>query len=216
MTKVKSICLVCRGKKEVIDKVTKLYRPCVACNNTGWIYVNQLGNTAGMPTTHTSVAQSLIINKPRNYPQFTVVINAIIEYQKVYLKSLDIKDLRPMRLKDIEQMTGVDVSSICNCTKDVDIDGVPVKSLFTTEIAGLSNRVVKAILQDVIDKENKKNPYTDQQLTYQMKFQHNIELARRTVTKYRVELGIPARPKRIRNSSPGIEMNHTIIDDPMI
>jgi len=126
-------------------------------------------------------------------------MNAILEYQKEYFEEGDIKSLRPMILKDIAEKTGLDISTISRVANSKYIQthfGIfSLKSFFseamqTTEGEDVSSRELKAILQELVDEEDKKKPLTDDKLSELLE-EKGYKIARRTVAKYREQLGIP-------------------------
>jgi RNA polymerase sigma-54 factor len=54
----------------------------------------------------------------------------------------------------------------------------------------ISNKEIKYIIREIIDNEDKQNPLNDDSLTENLN-QKGYEIARRTVAKYREQLGIP-------------------------
>ena len=133
--------------------------------------------------------------------QQTLLVNmqAIAEYQKEYFLSGDEARLRPMILKDVSELSGMDVSTISRVSNSKYVQ-TPygtflLKSFFSESIANdegeeVSTRIVKNHLQDAIDAEDKSKPLTDQKLVEILK-QKGFTLARRTVAKYREQLNIP-------------------------
>ncbi len=126
-------------------------------------------------------------------------MNAILQFQEAYFKEGDIKELKPMILKDIADVTGLDISTISRVANSKYIQthfGIySLKSFFseamqTTDGEDISSRELKAIMQEIIDKEDKKKPYTDDKLSELLK-EKGYKIARRTVAKYREQLGIP-------------------------
>lgn len=130
---------------------------------------------------------------------------AIIAWQKAFFLTGDISDLRPMVLRDISAITGLDMSTISRVSNSKSVQtpyGVyPVKFFFGEGIVGesgeeISTKAIKMELQKLIDGENKKAPLTDEDLANALG-QIGYPLARRTVAKYREELRIPiARLRR--------------------
>ena len=126
-------------------------------------------------------------------------MNAILEYQKEFFISGDESKLRPMILKDIAALTGLDISTVSRVANSkyiqTEYGTFRLKYFFsealTTESGEeVSTREVKKILQDLIDKENKKKPISDDELT-QLLTDKGFHIARRTVAKYREQLHIP-------------------------
>ncbi len=126
-------------------------------------------------------------------------MNAILEYQKEYFEEGDIKSLKPMILKDIAEKTGLDISTISRVANSKYIQthfGIfSLKSFFseamqTTDGEDVSSKELKSILQELVDEEDKKKPLTDDKLSEHLE-KKGYKIARRTVAKYREQLGIP-------------------------
>lgn len=126
-------------------------------------------------------------------------MSAILEYQYSYFESGDEVDLKPMVLKDIAEKTGFDISTISRVVNSKYIEthfGVfPLKYFFSEGMENkdgeeVSTRELKKVLQECIDAEDKKKPLTDEQLVTEMS-KHGYKVARRTIAKYRGQLGIP-------------------------
>lgn len=132
------------------------------------------------------------------------VMEAIAQLQHDFFQEGDITKLKPMILKNIADMVGVDISTVsritCNKYVQTHFGNVLLKSLFTEGIANhkgevVSNKVIQKTIQEVIQSEDKKCPYSDQQLV-KVLAKRGFEIARRTVTKYREQLHIPAAQMR--------------------
>ncbi|UKN00839.1 RNA polymerase factor sigma-54 [Paracrocinitomix mangrovi] len=126
-------------------------------------------------------------------------MKAILEYQKEYFLTGDETNLKPMILKDIADIVGMDISTISRVANSKFIQtpyGIMSlkyffsESLSTTDGEEVSTREVKKILEDAIEGEDKKKPLTDQKLTDLLK-EKGYNIARRTVAKYREQLNIP-------------------------
>jgi RNA polymerase sigma-54 factor len=109
-----------------------------------------------------------------------------------------------MILKNIADETGVDISTVsritCNKYIQTPFGTLLLKDLFTeglsnSEGALISNKVIQSTIEEVIESEEKSNPYTDQQLV-QVLAQRGIKVARRTIAKYREMLQIPVAQVR--------------------
>ncbi len=127
-----------------------------------------------------------------------LTMNAILEFQKEYFKNGDEREMRPMILKDISTMTNLDISTISRVANSKYIQthfGIfPLKYFFSEAMKTLdgkevSTREIKMILQECIDNENKTKPYTDEKLAEILR-DKGYNIARRTVAKYREQLGI--------------------------
>jgi RNA polymerase sigma-54 factor len=126
-------------------------------------------------------------------------ITAIVKFQKDYFITGDEKSLRPMILKDIADITGFDISTISRVVKSKYADTsngiIYLKDLFSDSLTNddgeeVSTKEIKMHLQEVISKENKRKPLTDDALVIILKEQ-GYNIARRTIAKYREQLNIP-------------------------
>ena len=134
-----------------------------------------------------------------------LTMNAILEYQQEYFIEGDETKLKPMILKDVAEMTGLDISTISRVANSKFIQthfGIYSLKFFFSE--GLqtdsgeevSTREIKRILLDCIENEQKRKPLTDERLT-EIFQEKGYQIARRTVAKYREQLNIPvARLRR--------------------
>jgi RNA polymerase sigma-54 factor len=134
-----------------------------------------------------------------------LTMNAILEYQQEYFIDGDETKLKPMILKDVAEMTGLDISTISRVANSKFIQthfGIfPLKFFFSEGLQTdsgeeVSTREIKRILQDCIENEQKRRPLTDERLTEILQ-EKGYLIARRTVAKYREQLNIPvARLRR--------------------
>ena len=123
----------------------------------------------------------------------------IMQYQYDFFLTGDEKRLRPMILKDIAEITGLDISTISRVANSkyvqTEFGTKRLKDFFseslqTTSGEEVSTREVKKILTEIISMEDKRKPYSDEKLK-NMLLQKGYNIARRTVAKYREQLGIP-------------------------
>ncbi len=126
-------------------------------------------------------------------------MQAILDFQHDYFLDGDDAKLKPMVLKDIAEKTGFDISTISRVVNSKYIEthfGIfPLKYFFSegmenSEGDEVSTRELKKALKDCVDAENKKKPLTDEQLVSEME-KRGYKVARRTIAKYRGQLGIP-------------------------
>ncbi len=132
-------------------------------------------------------------------------MQAIIDLQRPFFLEGDESLLRPMILKDVAERTGLDISTISRVSNSKYVQtnyGIyPLKFFFndgytTEEGEEMSVREIRKILKECIDNEDKKKPYTDDELTEMLK-EKGYPIARRTVAKYRQQMNIPvARLRR--------------------
>lgn len=133
-----------------------------------------------------------------------VTMKEIIEFQKEFFQEGDETKLRPMILKDIADATGLDISTISRVSNSKYIQthfGIyPLKYFFSEGMQTdtgeeVSTREIKSILRECVENEDKRNPVTDEKLAAILK-EKSYVVARRTVAKYREQLGIPVARMR--------------------
>ena len=126
-------------------------------------------------------------------------MQAIVNYQKEFFLSGDETKLKPMILKDIADLVHMDISTISRVANSKHIQtpyGTYLlkyffsESLSTDDGEEVSSREVKQILKDAIGAEQKRKPLTDEKLM-ELLNEKGYNIARRTVAKYREQLGIP-------------------------
>jgi RNA polymerase sigma-54 factor len=126
-------------------------------------------------------------------------MNAIIQYQYDFFLTGDESKLKPMILKDIANMIGMDISTVSRVANSKAVQAefgiYPLKYFFsegiTTESGeDASSREVKHILKEFIEGEDKRSPLSDDKLE-KMLNDRGYNIARRTVAKYREQLNIP-------------------------
>lgn len=126
-------------------------------------------------------------------------MQAIIDWQKDFFRDGDEADLHPMILKNIADKTHLDISTISRVSNvkyaQTNWGTFPLRFFFSdsyTTDGGeeLSTRKIKLALKDIIDNENKSKPMSDDALTREMA-KHGYPIARRTIAKYREQMGIP-------------------------
>ena len=126
------------------------------------------------------------------------VMRAIIKYQPEWFSG-DMNHLRPLKLQDIAEEIGMDISTISRSTRGKFVDtpyGVFELKYYFTDALDLGDGrvlgtfVIKRALQNIINSENKKSPFNDDTLVEKLK-DRGYKLARRTVAKYRDQLGVP-------------------------
>jgi len=128
-----------------------------------------------------------------------ITMNSIMNYQKEYFLTGDERNLRPMILKDIADEINMDVSTVSRVANSKYVDtpyGTKlIKAYFSESMKNeqgedVSTKEIKKILETVIREEEKKKPLTDDKLAAILK-EKGYPIARRTVAKYREQLGIP-------------------------
>ena len=129
----------------------------------------------------------------------TLTMKTIIQLQHRFFEEGDEALLRPMILKDVAERTGLDLSTVSRVSNSKYVQtrwGIfPLKYFFsdgyvTENGEELSTREIKAALRELVDAENKRKPMSDDALSEALK-EKGYPIARRTVAKYREQLGIP-------------------------
>lgn len=128
-----------------------------------------------------------------------ITMKAIMDYQREYFLEGDETKIKPMILKDIAEIVGLDISTISRVANSKYVQ-TPfgtflLKTFFSESMQKksgetVSTREIKKILSDFIENEDKSKPLTDEQLTNVLK-DKGYNIARRTVAKYREQLNIP-------------------------
>ncbi|WP_288275540.1 RNA polymerase factor sigma-54 [uncultured Prevotella sp.] len=144
-------------------------------------------------------AQSFIDAVQVRRRTLTLTMKAIIQLQHRFFEEGDEALLRPMILKDVAERTGLDLSTVSRVSNSKYVQtrwGIfPLKYFFsdgyvTESGEELSTREIKATLRELIDAEDKRKPMSDDALSEALK-EKGYPIARRTVAKYREQLGIP-------------------------
>lgn len=131
-------------------------------------------------------------------------MNCIIRLQSDFFKTGNEQLLRPMKLMDIAESINLDISTISRVTNSKYIE-TPYGTFLLKEFFSdayskddgtiVSNKVVKSHLKELVESEDKKSPFSDEELSEKMG-QKGYHIARRTVSKYREQLAIPTAKLR--------------------
>lgn len=133
-----------------------------------------------------------------------VTMNAIMHYQEEYFLDGDETKLKPMILKDIADIVGLDISTVSRVANSKYVEtpyGTKlIKEFFSEAMKNdqgedVSTLEIKKILQNIIEEEDKKKPLPDDQLAELLK-EKGYPIARRTIAKYREQLDIPVARMR--------------------
>ncbi len=144
-------------------------------------------------------AQSFIEAIKMRRHTLTITMRAIIQWQHRFFEDGDESSLRPMILKDIAEKTGLDISTVSRVSNSKYAQTrwgtFPLRYFFsdgykTADGEELSTRKIKAALRDIIDNEDKHKPLSDDALM-KLLGEKGFPIARRTVSKYREQMGIP-------------------------
>ena len=131
------------------------------------------------------------------------VINAVVDEQRDYF-DYGPEALKPLPMKTISDRLGIHVATVSRAVSEKYImtprGVVPLRGFFSGGLAtdsgeDVSSNSVKASIQELIDGEDKAKPFSDEAIVKQLK-ERGIEIARRTVAKYRDQLGLPTARMR--------------------
>lgn len=137
----------------------------------------------------------------------TKVITKIVEKQtECFLKGMQY--LVPMTMKEIASELAIHESTVSRAVREkyiqTPLGTFPLKSFFTSTIQTVasaestSSTHVKNEISHLIEQENKEKPLSDQDIVELLKENKGIVVSRRTIAKYREQLGIPSSSKRKR------------------
>lgn len=144
-------------------------------------------------------AQGFIDAIRKREATMTRTMQVIIDLQTEYFLSGDEGKLRPMILKDVAERTGYDISTISRATSgkyaETDFGIIELRRLFTDGVMGadgveVSVREIHRIIREAVDGEDHNEPLTDDSIS-EILGSRGYNVARRTVAKYREQLGIP-------------------------
>ncbi|PLT32170.1 RNA polymerase factor sigma-54 [Bacillus sp. V5-8f] len=134
------------------------------------------------------------------------VMGKIVEKQPdCFYKGLSF--LKPMTMKEISEELGIHESTVSRAVKDKYVQApfgtVEMKAFFTSTVQStadddISARMAKRAIEETVQAENKLKPLSDQEISNQLKAKKGIVVSRRTVAKYRDQLGIQPSSKRKR------------------
>ena len=156
--------------------------------------------------TKVESAQRFINAVKMRHRTLSMTMSAIIHWQHRFFEDGDESSLRPMRLKDISDKTGLSISTISRVSNSkyaLTKWGIfPLRHFFSDSYVNdggeeMSTREIKMALKDIIDNEDKSNPLSDEALC-RLLSEKGYPIARRTVSKYREMMGIPV--KRFRKN----------------
>ena len=132
------------------------------------------------------------------------VMLAIVEVQHDFFVSGNPLDKRPLKQKDIAKSTGFDPTTISRIVKSkyvqTDFGVIGLDKCFTEGYVNddgeqVAVEVIKELIREIVEKEDLRNPLTDEQIADNLNEQ-GYSVARRTVVNYRKDLGIAPRHKR--------------------
>ncbi|MDR1492718.1 MAG: RNA polymerase factor sigma-54 [Planctomycetaceae bacterium] len=149
-------------------------------------------------------AQWLIDSIQQRRATLTRVSQAIVDHQTEFLK-YGAAAIKPLKMQQIADKVGVHVTTVSRAVDDKWIQtpqGIfPLKRFFSSSVAAsddeenMSQDAVRVKLQEIIDREDKSKPLNDEELTKALQ-EEGVNVARRTIVKYRKLMGIPNSRER--------------------
>ncbi len=129
------------------------------------------------------------------------VMTAIVNIQKEYFLTEDVYKLKPMMIKNVAELTGLDLSVISRATANKFVatpwGNFPLRFFFSDSIgeqaddgSAATNRKIEAEIALLVEQEDKRHPLSDQKIMEEMATR-GYDVSRRTVAKYRDRQGIP-------------------------
>lgn len=131
------------------------------------------------------------------------IAQAIIDHQQAFLER-GVSAIEPLRMEDIANQVGVHVATVSRTVDEKWIETpqgiLPLRRFFTggtrdADGEAISWDVVRVKLQEIVERENKKHPLSDDDLRLELEKQ-GVSVSRRTITKYREEMKIPSSRQR--------------------
>ena len=132
------------------------------------------------------------------------VTESILKFQRDFFDK-GTKYLKPLVLKDVSEDIEVHESTVSRATNGKYVQTprglFELKYFFSSGVQkdgeGISSTSIKSTIKDIVDNEDRKKPLSDQKIADKLK-EKDIEISRRTVAKYRDEIGIPSSSIRRR------------------
>lgn len=134
----------------------------------------------------------------------TKIMEVVIRHQRLFLNK-GVQFLKPLTLKDVATEIDMHESTVSRATSNKIIETpagtFQLRYLFSTKLSSStgnnqSQTTVKALIRELVQKENKYKPLSDQKIVEKLKQKYDVEISRRTVAKYRFELQIFSSTKR--------------------
>ncbi len=150
-----------------------------------------------------NAAQWLIESIQQRRNTLARVAQAVVDYQIRFLEDGP-EAIEPLKMQQIADQVGVHVTTVSRAVDDkwlqtprgiLSLRRFFVGGTQTAEGEEIAWDAIRIKLQEVIDAENKKKPFSDDQLVEELS-KHGLQVARRTITKYRQKMGIPSSRQR--------------------
>lgn len=168
-------------------------------------YLEVMKHRAGVPKEELDFirqriqsAQNLIMAIEQRRKTLAKIIEGILEYQNEFFEKGD-RFLKPMTMTEFAHQLGVNPSTISRALANKYLEsprGIhKLKYFFTAAVGHIDKRVIYNKIKDIVDNEDKTAPLSDTQIAKKLS-RDGIIISRRTVSKYRDTLSIPAHQFR--------------------
>ncbi len=171
-------------------------------------YYNEIANNIADKQFFISAykeAQEVISNLTKRSQTLLNIAQTIVEYQVDYLN--EVGALNPLDLQTLSNITGLHISTISRAIKNkllaTSHGVIELKQLLSHSVSkesDESSHFIQEKIQAIIAQENTSNPLSDQDIVTLLHDRHHLKIARRTVAKYRTQLGI--LPASLRRHTP--------------
>jgi RNA polymerase sigma-54 factor len=150
-----------------------------------------------------NAAQWLIDSIEQRRNTLTRVAQAIVDYQQRFLDEGP-EYIEPLKMQQIAEQVGVHVTTVSRAVDDKWVQTprgiLPLRRFFvggtrSDDGEDVAWDAIRIKLQEVVDNEDKANPYSDDDLVRELR-KHGLTVARRTITKYRQKMDIPSSRQR--------------------
>lgn len=185
--------IVPEAKIEINDGtlIFKINEEAIPKINLNSSYINS--NEANKNSIYTAI--NIIKCLEKRYQTLSKILEILLVKQRDFF-FFGSNFLKSLILKDIAKELGLHESTISRAIKDKYLETpqgiISFKSLFISDSTSIT---IKILLEEFINNENKNSPYSDEKLASLLR-ERNFKIARRTVAKYREELGFPSTRER--------------------
>lgn len=191
-------------KTELSFRLNDSYLPAIRFNNEYADLVLKKDETAKYITSQYNSYQWLLNSIEQRRQTIAKIVKVILEKQKSFFSEGFIS-LKPLTLKEIAEEINMHESTVSRATANKTIQTpkgtFDLRLFFTSKLEtasgnSISQTKVKAMLKNLIANENTSKPLSDQKITDHFNKNEGITISRRTITKYREEMGIPSSSRR--------------------
>ncbi|MBQ1766946.1 MAG: RNA polymerase factor sigma-54 [Aquincola sp.] len=160
---------------------------------------------------HLREARWTLRNVEQRFATILDVANAIVRHQRHFFEYGPMA-MKPLALRDIAQEVGLHESTVCRVTNNkymatpsgvFELKYFFSRSLPTHSGGQASTTAIRGVIRELIEEEAPTEPLSDVQLAAMLKRQ-GFHVARRTVTKYRQQLKLPAVEMRRQRPTPSV------------